>query len=66
MPEMVIRTSLTPMTLNVPEYVVGEADGFEPLKLCLNSSDTIHIKICDFGESYLPDEAPKTTAPNIP
>lgn len=58
-----IISSTTP---NVPEYVVGGADGFELLKLCLSSTDTIHIKICDFGESYLSDGAPKTTAPNMP
>ena len=56
----------TPTTPNVPEYVVRGADSFELLKLCLSSTDTIHIKICDFGESYLSDGAPKTTAPNMP
>lgn len=57
---------ITPTTPSVPEYVLGEADGIELLELCLSSIDTIHIKICDFGESYLSDGAPKTTAPRMP
>ncbi|KIM41643.1 hypothetical protein M413DRAFT_445618 [Hebeloma cylindrosporum] len=58
-----VITSTTP---NVPPYVVGATNSSELLKLCLSSIDNIHIKICDFGESYLSDGPAKTTVPNMP
>jgi serine/threonine protein kinase len=41
-------------------------ESLELLQLCLSSPEAVHIKICDFGESFLWDNKPVITQLNTP
>jgi serine/threonine protein kinase len=53
-------------TPHEPKYVVSSPHRLELLQLCLNSSEAVRLKICDFGEAFLWDDKPVTTRLNTP
>jgi serine/threonine protein kinase len=57
-----------PVTSNPhqPKYVVSAPESLELLQLCLSSPEAVHIKICDFRESFLWDDKPVITQLNTP
>jgi serine/threonine protein kinase len=53
-------------TPHKPKYVVASPEPLEVLQLCLSSPEAVHVKICDFGESFLRDVKPVITRLNTP
>ncbi|KAF8488915.1 kinase-like domain-containing protein [Gautieria morchelliformis] len=49
-----------------PKYVVSAPQRQALLELCLNSSDAVRVKICDFGEAFLWDGKPVITQLHTP
>jgi len=57
---------LVTSTPHEPKYLVSSPEQLELLRLCLNSPEAVHLKICDFGEAFLWDNKPVITQLNTP